>query len=215
MGGSSSIISGGNHIVDVDAKCWMLSNQLMYPEESILTSKTDVGIALSGGGMRAATLSIGWLQVFHELGVLSKVKCVSSISGGSWTSAPMSSMPHLDVSKFLGSSLPPENCTLQRLEMESLKDGTHAKVLSDSTFITKMIEYFVENIFERAIESQSHTIDFWSEAVGNSFFKPHGIDCSGSLQALQHQKSSADIPYPIINGSILVGNCRITVINKQ
>ena len=27
-----------------------------------------IGIALSGGGMRAATLSVGWLQVFHELG---------------------------------------------------------------------------------------------------------------------------------------------------
>jgi len=120
----------------------------------------------------------------------------------------MSSIPNVDVSKFLGSSFPPEECTLQRLEVEALKDGTHAKILSDSTFITKMIGYFVENMFERVVDSRSHMIDFWSEAVGNSFFKPHGIDCSGSLQSLQFQKSSPAIPYPIINGSILVGGSR-------
>ncbi len=36
-----------------------------YDDEALACT---TGIALSGGGMRSATLSVGWLQVFHELG---------------------------------------------------------------------------------------------------------------------------------------------------
>ncbi len=43
-----------------------------------------LGIALSGGGTRAASFSIGVLQALHENDVLNDVDIISSVSGGSY-----------------------------------------------------------------------------------------------------------------------------------
>lgn len=46
-----------------------------------------IGLALSGGGYRAAAYHIGTLKALHNLGVLEKIDVISSISGGSITAA--------------------------------------------------------------------------------------------------------------------------------
>ena len=46
-----------------------------------------IGLALSGGGYRAAAYHIGALRALHKLGVLGKVDVISSVSGGSITAA--------------------------------------------------------------------------------------------------------------------------------
>lgn len=46
-----------------------------------------IGLALSGGGYRAAAYHIGTLRALKRLGILDKVDVVSSISGGSITAA--------------------------------------------------------------------------------------------------------------------------------
>ncbi|WP_299318407.1 patatin-like phospholipase family protein [uncultured Porphyromonas sp.] len=46
-----------------------------------------VGVALSGGGYRAAAYHIGTLRALHRLGLLDKVDVLSSVSGGSITAA--------------------------------------------------------------------------------------------------------------------------------
>lgn len=46
-----------------------------------------IGLALSGGGYRAAAYHIGTLRALHKLGILDKVDVLSSVSGGSITSA--------------------------------------------------------------------------------------------------------------------------------
>ncbi len=48
----------------------------------------NVGIALSGGGSRAAISAMGQLRALASLGYLSKTKALSSVSGGSWLSVP-------------------------------------------------------------------------------------------------------------------------------
>ena len=42
-----------------------------------------IGLALSGGGYRAAAYHIGTLRALHTMGILDKVDVISSISGGS------------------------------------------------------------------------------------------------------------------------------------
>lgn len=44
---------------------------------------SKIGLALSGGGYRAAAYHIGALRALHKLGVLDKVDYISSVSGGS------------------------------------------------------------------------------------------------------------------------------------
>lgn len=46
-----------------------------------------IGLALSGGGYRAAAYHIGTLRALHKLNVLNKVDVISSVSGGSITAA--------------------------------------------------------------------------------------------------------------------------------
>ena len=46
-----------------------------------------IGLALSGGGYRAATYHIGTLRALHRLGILDHVDILSSVSGGSITAA--------------------------------------------------------------------------------------------------------------------------------
>ena len=46
-----------------------------------------IGLALSGGGYRAAAYHIGTLRALRKLGILDKVDVISSISGGSITAA--------------------------------------------------------------------------------------------------------------------------------
>src|SRR5947207_99975 len=43
----------------------------------------QIALCLSGGGYRAALFHLGALRRFNELGVLSKINTVSSVSGGS------------------------------------------------------------------------------------------------------------------------------------
>jgi NTE family protein len=57
-----------------------------------------VGLCLSGGGYRAALLHLGALRRLDELGVLSQVRTVSGVSGGSLASA-MLTHPALDWSR--------------------------------------------------------------------------------------------------------------------
>ena len=47
----------------------------------------DVGLALSGGGSRAIAFHLGCLRALHDLGLLSRVQVISSVSGGSIISA--------------------------------------------------------------------------------------------------------------------------------
>lgn len=49
--------------------------------------RKKIGLALSGGGYRAATYHIGTLRALHRLGILDQVDVLSSVSGGSITAA--------------------------------------------------------------------------------------------------------------------------------
>src|SRR4051794_3577938 len=42
-----------------------------------------IGLALSGGGSRAIAFHLGCLRALHELGILSQVRVLSTVSGGS------------------------------------------------------------------------------------------------------------------------------------
>lgn len=43
----------------------------------------QIGLALSGGGSRAIAFHLGCLRILHELGLLERVKVLSTVSGGS------------------------------------------------------------------------------------------------------------------------------------
>ena len=52
-----------------------------------MIGEKKIGLALSGGGYRAAAYHIGTLRALHKLNVLDRVDVISSVSGGSITAA--------------------------------------------------------------------------------------------------------------------------------
>ena len=50
-----------------------------------MTREKKIGLALSGGGYRAAAYHIGTMRALHKLGILDEVDVISSVSGGSIT----------------------------------------------------------------------------------------------------------------------------------
>ncbi|MCH2003085.1 patatin-like phospholipase family protein [Acinetobacter seifertii] len=53
-------------------------------EKGHIAGKPELGLALSGGGQRAAAVSIGFLEALQEKDILSHVDTISSVSGGSY-----------------------------------------------------------------------------------------------------------------------------------
>jgi len=49
--------------------------------------KTKFGIALSGGGIRSATINLGFLKTLNKFGILKKADYLSTVSGGGYTGA--------------------------------------------------------------------------------------------------------------------------------
>lgn len=49
--------------------------------------KTKFGIALSGGGIRSATINLGLLKTLNKFGILKKADYLSTVSGGGYTGA--------------------------------------------------------------------------------------------------------------------------------
>jgi hypothetical protein len=47
----------------------------------------QLGLALSGGGMRSGAFSIGILERFRKSGILSKLDAISSVSGGGYAAS--------------------------------------------------------------------------------------------------------------------------------
>ena len=50
-------------------------------------NRKRIGLALSGGGYRAAAYHVGTMRALHKLGILDEVDVISSVSGGSITAA--------------------------------------------------------------------------------------------------------------------------------
>lgn len=85
-----------------------------------------IGLALSGGGYRAAAFHIGTLKALKNLGLLDKIDVISSVSGGSITAAYYAL--HKDDPNALDKTLP-----------EKLKHGVMLWVWSYVCFILLLI----------------------------------------------------------------------------
>lgn len=48
--------------------------------------KVDLGLALSGGGIRSAAFSIGAMKALYDMKILDEVDVISSVSGGGYAS---------------------------------------------------------------------------------------------------------------------------------
>src|SRR5436853_4611803 len=70
------------------------------PGDDLSQIKDELGLCLSGGGYRAMLFHLGALWRLNELGCLTKLDRISSVSGGSITAGVLAvNWPHLDFDR--------------------------------------------------------------------------------------------------------------------
>lgn len=62
-------------------------SKIMGDDFAAALSENRFGIALSGGGIRSATINLGFLKTLHKFGVLKQADYLSTVSGGGYTGA--------------------------------------------------------------------------------------------------------------------------------
>ena len=82
-----------------------------------LQRKASFGIGVSGGGLRAAFLALGWLRGMHMLGHLAKARYLGSASGGSFASSMISYTDPDKLTENFGKYTPPEYATVAGMQV--------------------------------------------------------------------------------------------------
>jgi NTE family protein len=103
-----------------------------------------IGLALSGGGSRAAAFHLGCLRALDDLGLLDRIQVISTISGGSIIGAYFAYSPHKSFSDFDS-----DMCMLLK---KGLQKDIVLEVLKPKNLIRSSMNGLVEK-FDRFVSS--------------------------------------------------------------
>ncbi len=69
---------------DAEQKLIDVRRKAANPESTDISTAPKIGLALSGGGIRSATFSLGILQALAKLKILPRIDYLSTVSGGGY-----------------------------------------------------------------------------------------------------------------------------------
>ncbi|GLC39137.1 hypothetical protein PLESTF_000975200 [Pleodorina starrii] len=172
--------------------------ELCFPEfqdpefavPGLMTDKAPLAVCISGGGFRATTLALGWLRGMQHLGLLSKVRYLSVISGASWLGAALCFQPSDNVATFLGPYVGPEECNLKALADVGDNGKSYARAVADAKPVPHYVagaaitavQQLRQRLRERlagllgiSIKEQKEVARHWTTAMADAFLKPFGL----------------------------------------
>lgn len=91
----SRILNQPNARPEYPSGLWAVEDALLKARRSaasIAADTPEIGVSLSGGGLRSATFCLGALQGLARLGLLRRIDYLSTVSGGSYTGLFLSAM---------------------------------------------------------------------------------------------------------------------------
>ncbi|KAF6255568.1 hypothetical protein COO60DRAFT_1661215 [Scenedesmus sp. NREL 46B-D3] len=146
--------------------------------------RPNIGIAVSGGGLRAATLALGYVRALHLLGLTHQARYLASNSGGSWFSAPFSYQQVtvyvyavMPVDVFLGPYLRPQDLSLASLaDVGKGAQGAFAATLAASGIVLNAVRGAVGD----AVTGSRQGPGAWSNSVGAAYLEPYGLNADES-----------------------------------
>lgn len=150
-----------------------------FLEKTMFPSKFNksnlIGLSLSGGGYRSAIFSFGVLKKLYELGYLSKIDYLSTISGGSWIGTSYSVTKNLEFF-FKGDTLQ-KNLENHILDVSPDFKSIKENVISD--WLAKSLsEDFLFSIPNNALLREEY-FDIKNKPfliIGSNFSKNNRID---------------------------------------
>lgn len=146
--------------IDGTAPPEIADNELAVPW---LKDRASFGIALSGGGTRSASASLGELRALSDLGWLRRARYISANSGGSWVTVPFTYLPlAIDEKRFLGEYIPPEKLDDQNLSPSDIDELAFGTAIHNASTVGKLLE------LGRGDEA-------YSDIVASIFLQPFGL----------------------------------------
>lgn len=175
-----------------------------------LDEKPNLGLAISGGGMRSASATLGQLRGLYELGILQKARYLSCVSGSSFTATAFCYLPEgYSDSTFLGPIVKPQNINAGHLN--EIAPGSFAHAIANSSLADKYLK-------NAALMAGDET---FSRTIGDVFLQPFDLHSSkrffsldaraiGTILKHNSEMKARDFylvrpgrPFPIISSIIL------------
>lgn len=143
----------------------------------------NVGVCLSGGGSIAMVAAMGQLRGLHHLGLLSKVKALSTVSGGSWAATPFIYLPDKFPDRlFLGDFVEnPHDLTLSDspagTSLNYVAKGNLGYVASQKSMIWENLALQAAELLEKCVPPGR----IWNQLIGDNVLKPFGLSSFDSF----------------------------------
>lgn len=148
-------------------------------DDDISKKRASFGVALQGGGNRAAPAALGQLRALHDLGWVDDVRYISAISGGSWAAIPYTFLKqcptvtgkHCDEGRFLGKSYSAAAVArrLPKLSKEKKPkefiDGSMLGAISKGAITGKVVNAWARGRFDES----------FADALGKIYLNPFGL----------------------------------------
>jgi hypothetical protein len=179
-----------------------------------IIQKPDFGIAISGGGLRAAALGLGWLRALNEAGdgLLTKARYISVNSGGSWVTEPLLWWAVINGPKDTEDN---KKITVDQVDLEYQKvvreaANLHVPGALSQNFGGSVLKNLGWNSVAWIFKNHRNV---WSDAVENIFreaLKPNYTDDLDDYLKVQHQPVlSSRLPFLVVSGSVVAahGDC--------
>lgn len=198
----------GDNNDTIKYKVWLNSDNkdFIYPENDIINDKLDIGLCLSGGGMRACNFSFGCLRSLYELNLLDKIKYISANSGSTWIVTPLSYMnQNINLNNFFDKYIHPEDLTLDKLHQRCLWQNINKESFINLLHNIIITDDIIKNYFKNLLDGDKYNIkDNWSITMSDIFLKQYDLYDFNKLPSINNKRK--DVPYPIITGTVYIDN---------
>lgn len=124
--------------------------KIMGDDFAAALEENRFGLALSGGGIRSATINLGILKTLHKFGVLKQADYLSTVSGGGYTGAYIQATTKEKGQE--GKLFAPEHLHYMRSHGEYLFPGTGLeKIWNQLTLVVAFMVSFLMSLISPAI----------------------------------------------------------------
>jgi hypothetical protein len=154
--------------------------------------KVDWGLAVSGGGVRSGSYSIGVMKALYDVGFMDQVDAISTVSGGGFASYWLVGQNLNGPSGTFGHRSLGEKNFLEKVC--SLKSG--------SQMFSKW------QMGKAALSPRSRASENWPNAIHGTFGQDDPALYGTKLSELGADARGKDLPYWIINTSLLTDATR-------
>jgi hypothetical protein len=151
----------------------------IYPIASAASPGSGVGLCLSGGGSRAASVSAGVLRGLRHLGLLGRIAVLSTVSGGGWAGIPFTYVP-ADISddELLGAVVADPRdltwCHVNGQDPARALDVMPEQALASIGTRVGLFELLAKATeLEVTLRDSPHVL--WCRAVGALILEPFGL----------------------------------------